>query len=215
VPLYTEAQEIIAGFIRRGGKDEAFIENEINRLLRATPESEWQGKRIDLTIAALKSFINLLPSLKLSKYQVKQTNNLQKKLRLAGVDISVRPELLLVARGNGQTSAGAIRLYFAKCSPLTEGMARYVGAILQQFALLHASPENTALNRDCLVIDVFAENISTAPRASKRLMNELIDACTEITSIWHTIGEPKSRAAYRNRNVSAPKSTHAAETREV
>jgi hypothetical protein len=59
VPLYTDAQETIAGFIRRGGKDISIIENAIERLLRAPKKSEWYERKDDLCIEALKAFMNL------------------------------------------------------------------------------------------------------------------------------------------------------------
>src|SRR4051812_1736196 len=70
VPTYTEAQEIISGYVRRRASSPDTIENEINRLLRVTPTSSWHERRIALCIEALKAFMNIAPSLNLANYSL-------------------------------------------------------------------------------------------------------------------------------------------------
>ncbi len=57
VPLYTEAHEVIAGFIRRCAKNTSMIERAIDRLLHAPTKSDWDKQKNALCIDALKAFI--------------------------------------------------------------------------------------------------------------------------------------------------------------
>lgn len=195
VPFYSDAQEVIAGFIRRGAKDVSIIENAIERMLRSKPRSEWHERRFDASIEALKAFMNLAPDLDLSCYTMKQTSNRQPKLTMSTVELSVRPELLLEVHRKGKSkSAGAIKLCFSKSVRLSGEAAAYVGAILHNYVNTHVHPLGTAIPTDCKVIDVFAETIHVAPRTTKRRLKELHDACDEIAALWPRIPRPAARA---------------------
>jgi len=197
-PLYTEAQEEIAGFIRRKSTDSTRIEEVIDRLSNGSAATEWHARKNGLCIDALKAFLNIAPDLDLSRYVIRQTHNKQPKLSMAGVEISVRPELLLKVKGKeGSTTSGAIKLCFSKNIPLNEESEKYFGALLHNFTYWFVEPVKTAAIRDCIIIDVFAEKVFLAPRATKRRMKELEDACREIATMWGSIPEPKERAKYR------------------
>ncbi len=203
VPLYTEAQEVIAGFVRRGATDAAIIERAIDRLLHAPTKSDWAKQKNSLCIDAVKSFMNVAPLLDLKGYTMRQTGNRQPKLKMAGVVISVRPELVVRYRDRNSDSAGAIKLYFAKGNPLNDKAANYVGTILHEFSQAFLEPRKTAKPRDCLLIDVFAETVFAAPRATKKRRKELDDACQEIAAVWNSIPEPNDRSEYRTRRSKA------------
>ncbi len=96
-------------------------------------------------------------------------------------------------------SAGAIKLYFSKSNPLNGDAANYVGATIHEFLQTFLDPQGTAKPRDCLLIDVFAESIFVAPRATKKRQKELADACHEIAAVWDSIQEPNARREYRTR----------------
>jgi len=203
-PRYTEAQEVVAGFIRRGGNDISLIECAIDRLLKASAKSKWHEQKNELCIDALKSFMNVAPDLDLRGYALRQTGNRQAKMKMGGVEISVRPELLVrIERKGKPSSAGAIKLYFSKNNRLSADAANYVGTMLHEFACEFVPPLETAAPGDCILIDVFAERIYLAPRATKRRRSELIDGCAEIATMWDSIAEPKERTIYRTRGTKS------------
>ncbi len=109
-------------------------------------------------------------------------------LTKSGVAISVRPDVLLRRTGrDGEPSAGAIKLHFAKTSPLDERAAEYVGVILHEYGELFLSHLGLATYRNFFVIDVFAQRIYSAPRAWVRRRSEVDAACEEIASRWEKI----------------------------
>lgn len=192
VPRYTEAQEAIAGFIRRGGKDIAVIENTIERLVRTNAKSKWHDHKNASCVEALKSFLNLVPDLDLRGYALRQTANKQPKLKMTGVEISVRPELLIRVHRNGQPeSTGAIKIYLSKSVPLTADAANYVGTMLHEFVCEFIPPLKSAMPADCILIDVFAEKVFSAPKATKKRRKELLDGCNEIAAVWDSITKPR------------------------
>jgi hypothetical protein len=111
--------------------------------------------------------------------------------------------VLRVQRSRQSESAGAVKLYFSKSNPLREDAASYVGTMLHEFAQAHLEPRNSAKPLDCILIDVFAEKIFVAPRATKKRQKELIDACEEIAAVWGSIREPRERREYRARQSKA------------
>jgi hypothetical protein len=151
-----------------------------------------------ISIRSRIKLADLAPDLDLRGYAMRQTGNKLAKLDMAEVAISVRPELLIRVEGKGQSqSSGAIKLCFAKGSALSNEAANYVGTMLREFTSRFVPPLKTAIPRDCIVIDVFAERVHVAPRATKRRLNELLDACSEIAAMWDSIPEPKERTKYR------------------
>jgi hypothetical protein len=138
------------------------------RLGTGAPASSWDATRRTLCIAAIDHFVQLIGALPLNGSNYRATPTTMLPLRLCGVDVSVRPELLL----QGDTSHGGIKLYFGKSTPLAEA-APYIATTLHQYVqTLHPG----AQARDCTLLDVFAHQHVAAPSATHRLRRELLAA---------------------------------------
>jgi hypothetical protein len=107
------------------------------------------------------------------------------RLVKSGVSISVRPELII--RGTDRKKGpfiGAVKLHACKGFTLDQNAAEYVGALLREYGELHLADEAPCDFRRCYVLDVFAERLYPAPRATVRRQSEIVSACEEIANGW-------------------------------
>lgn len=106
-------------------------------------------------------------------------------IELAGVKVSLRPELFLDFEGkNGKRHVGFVKLYFSKSHRLDEHSAAIIGAVICEKAR-QVMPASTISNQHVLVVDVFAGRIYSVPTRQTRLLKEAIAACEEIALFWN------------------------------
>jgi hypothetical protein len=108
-------------------------------------------------------------------------------LEVAGVDVSVRPELTVADRTRrGEPRFGFVKLCFSRSYPLTEAGAAYVGTVAQELAagIPDAAKPHPSL---ALVVDVFQERVFVGPTSTRRRLSEIEAACEEIAGRWEAL----------------------------
>lgn len=185
---YRDAQIAIVDFVVQGGTNDQIILDAIATLEAANPNSEWDQQRQLLCIEALENFLDSVgDTLDLGQNMVATAgDDDQPKLRVNGVDISVRPELILSGTDqSGNQIVGAIKLVFGKTSPLSEDAGRYIATTVHQFVeAYHTSAGQAAPVRFSYVIDVFEGAVYGAPRSFARRRQDIAAACDEIRLVW-------------------------------
>jgi hypothetical protein len=118
----------------------------------------------------------------------------QARLELAGVEISVRADLLVLAssRGVNQTGAAVLRMTQDDAdSEPARTRRRDMGLYVATLARLHADQnlpsDRQVSNRLCMSIDVQHGELFQAPEANTRRMNDLENACRFIAALWPTV----------------------------
>lgn len=119
----------------------------------------------------------------------------QPKLALAGVEISVRADLLVhgVGRGGAQQIGGAVlRLTQddAGTDPAKERrreMGLYVATLVGRHVSDHFAADRAVANRLCMSIDVQHGEVFPAPNANTRRMTDLENACRFIAAMWASV----------------------------
>jgi hypothetical protein len=186
LPRYTEAQDAIVKHLVAGG-DVDILTAEIERLALAPSATQWEDQRKELCGEAMSRFLDIADHVDLGGMKAAVGGNDQPRLELAGLEVSVRPEVILRGRNpQGAPTAGAIKLYFSKTIPLSEQGGAYIAAAVHQFVETHIEPGH-ADPRYCQVIDVFGGQVFRAPRALVRRRNDLVAACEEIVRAWETL----------------------------
>jgi hypothetical protein len=184
VARYTDVYPAICDFLVSSATDVTILERAIERLDPATATSEWQEQDMQLSLEALEAFLDLTATLDLSGYSVSKADPDPPQMPIAGVSISVRPDLLLNAAGEGGGTSGAVKLYLSKTGPLGEEAGLYVATTVHQYLTDILRPGGVPEARSCIVLDVFAREIHNAPRSFKRRRNDVEAACEEITRAW-------------------------------
>ncbi|MDP2360629.1 MAG: hypothetical protein Q8O14_07735 [bacterium] len=188
VARYSDAYTAIREFLVSGGADFSSLDRAISRLETASTTSEWQEQDRQLSIEAIEAFIDLSDSLDLANFRATATEGDAPQLTIAGVSVSVRPELLLQGtRPDGNSTAGAIKLCIAKNSPLGIDAGHYVATVVHQYLTDCLRPAALLEPSACIVLDLFAREIYVAPRSFKRKRTDIEAACEEIARAWSAV----------------------------
>jgi hypothetical protein len=184
---YQLAQEAIARFLVSPERDELQLVETLRQWHAAPINSEHDRHRWQSNIEAVESFAEFHRQLRWPGFSATRGGNRQPKLEFGGLELSVRPDVLLrrTSPRFGEL-IGAVRLYFGKHEPLSEQAARYSSAVLLEFlrqhhADLQPSPKHT------LMVDVFGQKVFQAPASSHRLLSDVKNACMEIARMWEIV----------------------------
>ncbi|MBU8897330.1 hypothetical protein DRW03_16980 [Corallococcus sp. H22C18031201] len=181
---YPEASFAITEFLCRG-LDVSVLREHQRRFACSVPQSEFEAQRLQLCSEALERFADLVPWLELDDAIISAVGAEPPVLEMAGVTISVRPEVVLQKLDrHGNPRVGLMKLYFSKHHPLDERSGQYIGTMLQRFSEQHLCRLGPADHRLTYVVDVFAGTIFVAPRAHIRRLSDVVLACEEIAERW-------------------------------
>jgi hypothetical protein len=181
---YPEAAQAIVEFLC-GGRDEVILRYHQRRMLNATPETDFDAHRLALCAEALQHFLVSADELALTNAVASPADAELPPMELAGVQINVRPEILLrsVDR-HGEMHSGLLKLYFSKHTPLNEQSGQYIATVLHMYAEQHLQQKGPVDHRLVRVFDVFAGKVYVAPKAQQRRLGNLQVACAEIAACW-------------------------------
>jgi hypothetical protein len=185
VTRYREAAEAMISFLQSGATEDPIIERAIEDLLKKPVSSDFQEQDRDLSIEALVSFLDMADAIELNELQCHRGEAEPPHLVIAGVTVSVRPEIILTGQNRaGEKVTGLIKIYLGKSYPLTEEAGSYIGTVLLQYGSQFLATLETIDYRLCQTLDVFAKTIHTAPRSFRRRQNDIEAACQEIARAW-------------------------------
>lgn len=185
VARYHEAAAVIKEFILNGGTDLSFLDAAVLRLNSMKASSAWTAQDKKLSIEAIEAFKLVWPKLDLTMFQFEEGPNSPSPIVLEGVEVSVRPEILLVGkRRDGSSSSGALKIYLAKSFPFEGEAGNYVATAVHLYMTDVLRPGNFPEPSACIVLDVFGGNLFVAPKAFKRRRDDISAACQEISRGW-------------------------------
>ncbi|MCP4133685.1 MAG: hypothetical protein GY754_22140 [bacterium] len=189
VSRYNEVERIVCHFLASGATDDEMILNAIDDFIHRRPGSDWEYQNQELSAEALTHFLDLVDGINLRGLTVTEKPTVeQNSLFIEGVQVSVRPELVLHGTDKqGVEFSGGIKLYFSKHNPLEEKSAGYVSSLLHEFLRVNEEYFPAPGYKHCLVVDVFAGKIYSAPRSYIRRLGEIKAACHEIAAVWASL----------------------------
>lgn len=185
---YKEAGEAISLCIASNLEDQSSLERALLILNQRTPEKIGTARRISANIDAIETFMSMLDQVDLMGAKAILGNNSAPKISRFGVDISIRPEIVLYGKGkSGKSLAGALKLHFPRTFPLNEESAGYVSALSQEYCRTHLSADHEAFGPYCCVIDVGSKAVYPGVKATAMRMRDIDSECRNIAAIWPTI----------------------------
>lgn len=194
VLYYKEACDAILEYIE-SGFDEDVFDNQHSEIGDKPTTTVQQVTRLKSCLEALESFQDLavdeledlLEGVKIIRAPHNPPNG---TLQIQGVDISLRPEFFLTKKDKkGNAIKGVIKLYVSKNHELTDYTAKAIGALCLEFLENMGKPEGAPSKDLVLIIDVFAQRIYTAPKATTNIMKDVEATCKEINRIWPSVSE--------------------------
>jgi len=118
----------------------------------------------------------------------------QAKLIIAGVEVSVRADLLVHGSVRGIDQIGAAILRMTMDDAGTDAarqkrrdMGLYVATISRMHVDQNIPGNRQAANRLCMSIDIQHGEVFAAPDANTRRMNDIENVCRVIAALWPTI----------------------------
>jgi hypothetical protein len=183
VARYAQAEQAIREYFTTHKPNTDQLQRAIASLSTMAHQESWEGQTADLCIKALISFLNIAEQVPTNGYTPVEGSNMVPKLNVSGLDISVRPEVLLTDPEDGAI-VGGIKLYLGKTHPLSDDAMTIVSTVLYRYLAETLSDEARVASENCFVVDVFAGKVVHAPRTYKRNMQHVRAACNEIATLW-------------------------------
>lgn len=188
VPFYTPAEEAISQYIASGMQDISVLEKKINTLGQSPIETVWDQRRVNSNIDAIEAFMNMLDDIDLNGASPQLGTHKAPVVTFNGVDVSVRPEIVLTKSGNkGKALVGGLKLHFPRANPLNEQSAAYVSSIQSRYVTDHLPEHGLPEGRMCAVIDVSSQSFFPGVASTRQRLKDVGAACAEIAAIWPTI----------------------------
>lgn len=183
---YERASSVIVDFLCER-ITEGDVVAAVEQMKRVVPTSDSEATKLKNNALALERFLDGYAALDFDGLRVVAARNTAPKIEISGVEVSVRPELILKGRYRGKDVGGAVKLYFAKDTPLSdEG-----GLCLSSLVYFHIEQfhKRKPSRRHSQVLDVFAGHAFEAPTATTARLRNIEAACAEIRDRWPEISQ--------------------------
>jgi hypothetical protein len=183
VTRYSQARSAIIEFFTEGKGDKQVIETKIQELIEKTYNTEFQLKDFQLSVEALQVFTTADLAFNFNSMDLMKCDQNSNKLSIEGVEISVRPEIILRGKIRKNEFIGAIKIHISKTNQLSADTGQYVSTLLLD--VLKATYPNEKVNRQfCITLDIFSGQYFVAPSSFKSVRANIEAACAEIKARW-------------------------------
>lgn len=183
VTRYKDAKEGMKGYIRQVIDEDAVLAI-ISTLESKTADTEFQENDNRLSIEALESLLETDISI-FDGCSITEHEDKNELINIAGVDVSVNPDLVIKKEIEGVVHIGAMKLHVSKTNQLTEESQKIVSVLLFQYAdkYIKGSGEAASLKL-CFSYDLFKQQIECCPTSYKHRLKKIEAACEEIALWW-------------------------------
>lgn len=185
---HREAGEAISRYLVSDQLSTDVIDNQIAVIKQQTPTAIGTQRRLNSNIEAMERFLDMLDDFSFAGSSPELGAHSPQKLTYHGVQVSVRPEVVLRATIKGKNVIGAVKLHFPKGFEMTDETAGYVSAAVQEYCFRHiAKPDEMVNSAFCQVFDIGSGNIFAGVKATKSRLKDVEDTCRNIADIWPNI----------------------------
>ncbi|MES2268770.1 MAG: hypothetical protein V4520_18545 [Bacteroidota bacterium] len=184
---YNQAEEILSFYLAQIRDEPKVIYTEAHRLKVKSTDDKMEKKYATASYEALNAYLSheLNVRERLSNYKLEMAvHDSKHKFILKGVQISLRPELILRDL-DGKEQLGFVKFYFCKTEPLSKDKGELM-ACLTKFYFEHEFGFKFT-NENCIVLDVFNGQIFSAPKAFRRNISNIEASLVEIADRWDKV----------------------------
>jgi hypothetical protein len=185
---HREASDAVSRYLISDQLSTDQIDNQISIIKQQTPTAIGTQRRLNANIEAMERFLDMLDDFSFSDSTPELGAHNPQKLSYHGVDISVRPEVILRGTIKGKSMIGAIKLHFPKGFEMTDETAGYVSAAIQEHCFRHVATPTESVNAAwCQVFDIGSGRVFAGVKATKSRLKDVEDTCRNIADIWPNI----------------------------
>ena len=186
IPWYQKAKAAIKIYFKNV-RDHTPIYKAIDAIEKeAMPLKDWSKTNQQVSREALKKMMLIrLPRL-LNNIEYEVVTVSARSIVIRGVEIKTAPEIIIMARINGDIVYGAVKIHISKSDPFNSQQAELVATVIYQFLKTKvAQPGEIVLPELCLCLDVFAGRIVGADKSHfPSIMDQVRSICREIIKLW-------------------------------
>jgi len=182
---YSEVRNVIPKFFK-SNYDSDILDVLITKIEEKVVSTDWEKNDNSNSIIAIQNVLESnLPDL--SNYNFIKDDFKIKKIELAGVTVTIKPDLFLQNKDNSKI--GVLKHHIAKTpdNQLEDENRIYVATILKFALLEHGLEEKNIDDNACIAFDIFKKDYSTSSKSFKRTISAVEAACEEIALRWETI----------------------------
>lgn len=185
---YKDAQEAISSFLAGNMEDITILERKKQILEQSPIKNVYSMRQINGNIEAIDNFMNMVDDIDF-KGATPQLGEPSGKMKIRGVEVSMRPEIILTGKGaKGKQLVGGVKLHFNKTHPLNEEACGYISAAMQIYCDNVLHEEGVSYSGYCIVIDIASGQVYGGVTATAQRKKDIEAACEQIASLWPTIG---------------------------
>lgn len=181
---YQLVKAAIPKFFSRG-YDNAVLDRAIrkaNKMLDDASLSDWAKNDYRNTILALEKLKTAeLPDL--TNYEIVDLGKLD-EIELAGVTVSIKPDIYLKHIKTGKYGAIKVNITKTEGNRLIADSMAHAATMLQVGLIGMGYDQKEIDHKGCFSIDVFDGKFEHSPRAYKRTLASLENACKEYSLLW-------------------------------
>ncbi len=184
---YKDAQEAISQFIAGNMEDITILERR-KQILEQSPASTVRAiQQATGNIEAIDNFMNMVDDIDF-KGATPRLGQQSGTMRIRGVEVSIRPEILFTGIGKGgKQLIGGLKLHFNKTNPLNEEACGYISAALQMYCDNAHAHEGVSYPNYCMVIDVASGYVCKGVTAIAQRKKEIEAGCEQIANLWRSV----------------------------
>jgi hypothetical protein len=187
---YQKVKVTVPSFFRKGYResilDKAIADLESDLKTIDQKGDKWNYDNCSNSILALQALKETtMPDI--SDFKIVSDLPKLESITLAGVKVTIKPELYL--RNIHSNKIGALKIHIAKTEKnrLTQEGMQYAATIIKYGFIENGYKEKEIDNNGCISLGIFEKNFGTSPRAYKRDVNALTASCQEIALWWDAI----------------------------
>lgn len=187
VARYRLARPVVRDYFTAIDRQASIIDAAVVRLRADNSGTPWNLEDRQSTADALEHLIQLLPKLP-------QDEDLRfsfgaddaPKLTVAGVEVSVRPDIIVTRFRRGRASCGAFKFHWVKNddSSLQKRGSEFVAVVMHEWLRQFGPGNHQPDPKLCLSIDVFRRSVVHSPQAMTRRLEEIEAGCQEVAARW-------------------------------
>lgn len=188
-PRYRKALMPIRDVLANSAFDPAPAQSAIESLRTEPRGTDWVNDDNSKTADALEHFLHITGEFPLAGFTYSLGSHQAPKLTLGGVEISVRPDIILTGRYGGREIVGGIKFHYTvdENKALGNQGGKYVATLVRQWLAEYGPQDRHPHQNFCLSVDVFQEQVIAAPAAYDRLYQRIRVGCEEIVLHWADI----------------------------
>lgn len=182
---HREASEAVARYLVSDQIGTDPLDNQIAIIKQQSPGAIGTQRRLNSNIEAMERFLGMLDDFDFGDAEPSHGEHAPPKLTFHGVEVSVRPEIILRGTVKGKAVVGGAKLHFTKGFEMTDETAGYVSAAVQEYCRRHLAKDDETVNPAyCQVFDIGGGKVFPGVKSTKARLKDIEDTCQNIADIW-------------------------------